>query len=70
VESLAAIDVLDLDDPATAPPYSIDRMDAVTPITNEPTFDDLGHRSPLFFLYRLEIGHHLSADQVQLVAIS
>jgi hypothetical protein len=54
VESLAAINVLDLDDPATVPPYRVDRKDPVTPITNEPTFDDLRHVSPVF-LYALGI---------------
>ena len=41
VEPLATIDILDLDDPATAPPDSVDRMDPVTPVTNEPGLDDL-----------------------------
>ena len=48
VDSLAAIDILDLDDPATAPPDSVDRMDPVTPVTNEPGFDDLRHGFPRF----------------------
>jgi hypothetical protein len=52
VESLAAIDVLDLDDPATVPPYGVDRMDAVAPVTNEPAFDDLRHGPPFSFMVR------------------
>jgi hypothetical protein len=48
VESLAEIDILDLDDPATAPPDSVDRMDSVTPVANEPGFDDLRQGFPTF----------------------
>jgi hypothetical protein len=48
VEARAAIDVLDLDDPGTVPPDSVDRVDAVTPVTNEPAFDELRHGFPLF----------------------
>jgi hypothetical protein len=64
VESLATIDVLDLDDPGTMPTYSVDRLDPVTAVANEPAFDDLRHGSPIAW-----IGHRLSAAQVRLVAI-
>jgi hypothetical protein len=55
VEARAAIDVLDLDDPGTVPPDSIDRLDQVTPVTNEPTFDELRHGFPAL-LYGLTWG--------------
>ena len=51
VESLAAIDILDLDDPTTAPPDSVDRLDPVTPVANELGFYDLRHGSPAFPLW-------------------
>jgi len=70
VESLAAIDVLDLDDPATVAADSVDRLDSVTPVANEPAFDKLGHGLPVFLCgLGPGIGHHLSAVQVRLVAI-
>src|SRR5438045_1963185 len=47
VESLAAIDVLDLDDPATVPADSVDRLDPVAPVAYEPAFDDLRHGLPV-----------------------
>jgi hypothetical protein len=50
VESLAAIDVLDLDDPATMPPDSVDRLDPITPVANEPAFDELRHIPPPYGL--------------------
>jgi hypothetical protein len=69
VESLAEIDVLDLDDPGTVPPDSTDRKDPVTSVTNEPTFDDPRHGSPRFLFMTWGIGHRLSAEQVRFVAI-
>ena len=50
VESRAAIDVLDLDDPAAVPPDGVDRMDPVTPVANETAFDDLRHVPPGSFV--------------------
>jgi hypothetical protein len=52
VESLAEIDVLDLDDPGTMPTDSVDRLDPVTPVANEPAFNDLRHGSPFSFMAR------------------
>lgn len=48
VKADAAIDVLDLDDAAAAAPDGIDRLDPVTPVTDEAAFDDLRHASPFF----------------------
>jgi hypothetical protein len=70
VESRAAIDVLDLDDAATVTPDTIDRLNPVTPVANEPAFDDPRHGSPRSFLYGVGIGRRLSAEQVRFVAIA
>jgi len=68
VESRAAIDVLDLDDPAAVTPDSIDRMDPVTPVADEATFDELSHASPFSFVAS-GIGHRPPAEQLRFVAI-
>ena len=74
METLLAIDVLDLDDAGAVASDRLDRMDLVTPVTNELTLDCLPHWSPDYMMVTAGPLHGgiirgVSAAQVRVVAM-